>query len=1035
MVSLSVFVAACGGQAQITLSWNDNSSNEDGFKIERSIDAAAYAQIATVGANIETYQDTLVVDNQTYTYRVRAYNAYGDSGYSNVVSGSSGTTSTTESDTIAISFSGLDGGIYEPGQSDAFQVIVDGAQSPVESVQLYVNGIIISTELQEPYDFVFNPTLEGPHLLKAMVTTDLGVYEKSEEVTVEASVNAVPTLSELPDISVPEGGTSTPIEFTIGDAETNSDSLVVEATSSNTELLPNTSIVLGGSGSLRTIAITAPENLSGDITVTVSVNDGVDSVSQSLVVSIVAVSAPTISQIPDVEVFEDDSIEPLAFVVEDSETPVEELVITASSSNGILLPQGSLVISGNGSNRTISVAPVDQVIGESVVTIVVNDGTTTASESFRVAVYSAEPEILKEPEDLLELNGGITAFSVEVRGKPDLSFQWFFNDSPIEGANQASHVLEGVSNLDAGDYKVQVSNAYGATQSRSATLTIQSAITDSQRRVVSTIDESGQLILSVEEGGDNLKYQWYTGTSGDKSNPIEGATDSSFMPQEPTEGASYWVEVTVDSGSASNVDVAQSDTFVVEETSPELDRYFFGDFTGGTSGKFGLYVRSDNTAVFLGHIEHRKSIIASVDLDIKADGSFHHKSREFGWINGIIGETSVSGGVAKRDLTFSGDLSVLNGTTGAIAGFYDGVITNTADGQTFVLAGPNGEAYVISGSGSNYTGYEGTLSEDGLITVSAPEEEFLSLRIDTGSQTLTGTATVDSEERVVLGQNENMDTESELYNASIRAQVKGGSSVMIAGFVVLGPEEKQVLIRGIGPTLRSQGVGSALANPRLTLYQQGIAEPIGFNDDWRDSENASQIEEGAAHAGAFNLPFGSKDSALLVSLPQGVYTAHVESVNGQEGTALVEIYDVDSAFGINSDSRLVNMSLRGEIGSGDNVVISGFVVSGTSSKRMLVRAVGPELSQFGISNVLEDPLLTIYKFENGEMLPIVNNDDWGEDPINASESGSRAGAFPLEVESKSSAKVVWLEPGLYTAVASGTEGQTGIALVEIYEVD
>jgi len=1028
-----MFSLACRGE--ITLTWNDNSSNEDGFKIERSIDGAAYAEIATVGADTSTYQDATVVDSQVYVYRVRAFNAYGYSGYSNTAIGSSGTTSTTESDTIAISFSGLLGGVYEPGESDAFQIVVEGAQSPVQSVQFFANGTIVSTELHEPYDFAYQAMVEGTHELKVMVTTDLGVYEESVDIVVEASVNTAPTLSEISHISILEGGNSGSVEFTIGDAESNSDSLVVEAVSSNTDLLPNASITLGGSGSLRSISIAAPENAAGEVSVMVSVSDGVASTSKSFNVSIVGLSAPTIGQIPDIELFEGDVVEPLAFTVEDAETPAEDLVISASSSNELMIPESAIVIAGSGLNRTISVTPLDQMVGEAVVTVVVDDGTSSASESFRVLVKSGAPVILREPEDIVELNGGITAFSVVAEGKPELSYQWFFNENPIPEATQASHLLEGVSSLDAGEYMVQVSNPYGAIQSRSATLTIQSAITDAQRSIVSTTDESGQLVLSVEESGENLKYQWYSGVSGDKSNPIEGETGSSYRPGASAEGSSFWVEVTVDSGSASNVDVAQSDTFVVEEAPLELDRYFFGEFAGGTTGKFGLYVRSDNTAVFLGHIEHRKSIIASVDLDIKSDGSFHHKSRAFGWINGVVGETSVSGGVAKKDLTFSGDLSVLDGTTGAIAGFYDGVITNTADGQTFVLAGPNGEAYVISGSGSDYTAYEGTVSEDGLITVAASEEEYLSLSIDGDSQTLTGTTFVNSEERSILGQNENMDTDSELYNASIRAQVKSGSSVMIAGFVVLGPEEKQVLIRGVGPSLRSQGVANALSDPRLTLYRQGSEASIGFSDNWRDSENASQIEEAAAHAGAFALPFGSKDSALLVSLPEGVYTAHVESTGSSEGTALVEIYDVDSAFGLDTRSTLVNMSLRGEIGSGDNVIISGFVVSGTSAKRMLIRAVGPELTQFGITDVLEDPQLTIYRSENGEMIPIATSDDWGADPINASEFGSRAGAFPLEIESKSSAKVLWLEPGLYTAVASSSGEQTGIALVEAYEVN
>jgi len=759
---IGMILAATFAQAQITLTWNDNSSNENGFKIERSIDGASYAQIAVVGENVSTYEDVTVVDSQTYTYRVRAFNEYGNSGYSNAATGSSGTTSTTESDTVAISFSGLQGGVYEPGQSDAFQVVVDGAKSPVESVQFFVNGTIVSTELQDPYDFSFQPTTEGRYTLKVMVTTELGVYEKSVDVAVEERVNTFPTISGLSDISIQEVESSEIIEFVIGDAETSSDSLVVEASSSNTTLLPNASIVLSGSGSLRSLVITAPENAVGEVTITVSVSDGAASSDQSFVVSIASLSAPSVSQIPDIELFEGDSVEPLSFVVEDVETPAEELLVTASSSNELLLPESAIVISGTGSNRTISVAPIDQIVGEALVNVIVNDGTSVANESFKVLVKPPEPVILQEPEDVEELNGGITAFSLVAQGKPDLTYQWFFNDNPIPGSNQASHLLEGVSSQDEGVYKVQVSNAYGATQSRSARLTVQSSITVAKRNILSTTNESGQIVLSVEESGDNLKYQWYAGASGDKSNPIDGATGPSYSPGETIEGTEYWVEVTVDSGSTSNVDAAQSDTFVVEPVALELDRYFFGEFTGGTSGKFGLYVRSDNTAVFLGHIESRKSIIASVSLDIKEDGSFNHRSREFGWINGVVGENSVSGGVAKKDLTFSGDLSLLNGVTGAIAGFYDGVITNTSDGQTFVLAGPNGEAYVISGSGSDYSGYEGTVSEDGQISVAVLEEEYLSLRIEADSHTLSGTTLIDSEEQEILGQSENMDTESEL---------------------------------------------------------------------------------------------------------------------------------------------------------------------------------------------------------------------------------------------------------------------------------
>ena len=289
---------------------------------------------------------------------------------------------------------------------------------------------------------------------------------------------------------------------------------------------------------MRTIAIAAPEGSQGDVVVTITVSDGEASVSQSFLVSLVGLTAPTISEIPDIKLYQGDSPEPIALVVEDAETPAEGLMVTATSSNESLLPQSAIAIAGTGSNRSISLAPVDQAVGEALITVVADDGTSTGSESFWVVVSSGAPVILKEPVDLVELNGGITAFSVEAGGKPELSYQWFFNENPIAGANQASYLIEGVSNLDAGSYKAQISNPYGAVESRSATLTVQSSITDTQSTIVSNTDESGQLVLSVQEGGDNLKYQWYAGESGDKSNPIEGATSSSFAPGDALEGAS-----------------------------------------------------------------------------------------------------------------------------------------------------------------------------------------------------------------------------------------------------------------------------------------------------------------------------------------------------------------------------------------------------------------------------------------------------------------------------------------------------------------
>jgi hypothetical protein len=258
-----------------------------------------------------------------------------------------------------------------------------------------------------------------------------------------------------------------------------------------------------------------------------------------------------------------------------------------------------------------------------------------------------------------------------------------------------------------------------------------------------------------------------------------------------------------------------------------------------------------------------------------------------------------------------------------------------------------------------------------------------------------------------------------LVNIATRANVGGTFGTPIAGFVIAGAA-RSVLVRGVGPALTSFGVAGALGDPRLSVVR-GDGSTVAANDNWLASDGPAMTA-----VGAFSLPANSRDAALVSTLAAGPYTAPVTAPAGDAGVALVEVYDTGSA----AAGSIVNASTRAFVGTGDSVLIPGFVVGGSGSLRVLVRAVGPGLAGFGLSGLLADPVLTVFR----DGAPVATNDNWST-AANAAEIAAAAtnvGAFPLATGSRDAAVLVTLTPGAYTAVVSGTGGTTGTALVEIY---
>ena len=271
-------------------------------------------------------------------------------------------------------------------------------------------------------------------------------------------------------------------------------------------------------------------------------------------------------------------------------------------------------------------------------------------------------------------------------------------------------------------------------------------------------------------------------------------------------------------------------------------------------------------------------------------------------------------------------------------------------------------------------------------------------------------------------------------NLSSRLRTMDGDATraFIAGFVVSGTTQKQMLIRAVGPALAGFGVPGALPNPKLRIFagSQLLAE----NEDWA---NDPAVAAASARVGAFALPNGSLDAALLVTLLPGSYSAQVVA-NGGDGVALVEVYDVESA---QPAAQLINLSTRGFVETDNGVLVAGFVVSGDQPKRVLIRGIGPALGQFGVGGTLADSVVKVF---SGDTL-VAQNDDWetpfalagGLLPASAADVAAAAaatGAFPLPGGGKDAAVLLTLQPGAYSAVVSGANGTTGAGLVEVYEL-
>lgn len=248
-------------------------------------------------------------------------------------------------------------------------------------------------------------------------------------------------------------------------------------------------------------------------------------------------------------------------------------------------------------------------------------------------------------------------------------------------------------------------------------------------------------------------------------------------------------------------------------------------------------------------------------------------------------------------------------------------------------------------------------------------------------------------------------------------RVGNGQNVLIGGFIIKGSQSKTLVLRAIGPSLASSGLTNLLADPVLEVHDSA-GGVVASNDDWVDGQQASQIQQSGL------APADSLESAVMVTLAPGNYTAVVTGYSGGTGSGLVEAYEMDS-----NSTRLVNISTRGRVGAVNEPMIGGLIAQG-GAKKVIIRALGPSLGTGAnaITGALADPVLEL-RDTSGNLLAV--NDDWA----NGSQVSEILASTIPPVNPLESAIVATLGGGNYTAIVRGVDGTSGIALVEVFDLD
>jgi len=308
------------------------------------------------------------------------------------------------------------------------------------------------------------------------VTVSDGVATASDTFTVEVKpVNDLPTISDIPNQSINEDGNTGALAFTVGDAETAAANLTVTASSSNTALVPNGNVTIGGSGANRTVTVTPLGNQTGTTTITVTVSDGVATANDIFSVEVKPLNdPPTISDIPNQQVQAGNGTGAIAFTIGDPDGSLDSLRVTAASSDTSRVPLTAIVFAGTGANRTVSITPSGTQSGTVTITVTVTDGVASAADSFLLTISATAeaPKIASSPQNTSADEGSTVTLRVVATGTAPFRYQWQLDGKDLPDGTEQDYIIRNFQASQAGNYTVRVSNSAGSVTSAAASLSV-----------------------------------------------------------------------------------------------------------------------------------------------------------------------------------------------------------------------------------------------------------------------------------------------------------------------------------------------------------------------------------------------------------------------------------------------------------------------------------------------------------------------------------------------------------------------------------
>jgi hypothetical protein len=668
------------------------------------------------------------------------------------------------------------------------------------------------------------------------------------------------------------------------------------------------------------------------------------------------------------------------------------------------------ITAATGSTFSITSASTADV-GDYYVVATNSQGSATSTDAHltvSTTTTTVAPTIVLQPTAQNVTVGGGVNFSVVVNGTPAPSYQWHFNGGVISGATSASYARGNATEADSGSYFVRVSNSAGSIDSSSVLLSVltpQQQLAITTQPVSQTTNAGSSVIFSVNAtGSTQLSYQWFK-----DGQPISAANQAtlSFSNVQTSQAGAYSVEVSTRLSAAPQTVISTSAQLTVTGQSSTAQAPAI------TSQPIGQSISAGGSASF--------SVSAS------GSGSLAYQWRKDG--AAISGATGATFTIASAHSSDAGAYSVVvTNAAGAVtsaaanlavasspnyAGTYFGRFNNNPGDRFALVIRADGSAIFLGYAASLFTGYSATnikINPDGSFTADLTE-------IKPAANTPAGDA--------LPGLPSQPAQPVPATAITLRGSVAAGAltgGITGAALTVAAPKSPAAgVAQSAAGVYQTAALNSSTGG--LTTIVDATGEAFVF----------SQTATGAAAGtGTLNTTTGQV-TAILADNSQA--TATLNATSGSATATLTTSTKETLAFsglaeGITRTDRLVNIASRGVVSSSD-LMIAGFVITGASSKSVMIRATGPALAAFGVAGTVPNPKLELYRGTT----KIQENDDWSL-AINAADivsTASRTGAFPLTAASADAVILTPLEPGGYTAQVSSVTGATGVALVEVYD--